>query len=185
MAGCRTAPDTETQKPEVPVVSEKVEEPWGYSRPDNYFDIDAWRKNPMQAMTAVPGKDNLVLTEHSVGADEDTNYVQVTLTNNGPKEVFVLPITPVYYQFQAKLVPDGTVESLVTLPPVDPPLPNESTLVKLYPRNSISAIFGLKKSWRRQNATYRVIAFGQMELMVDGEPTLVPFDVKSIWAPGK
>jgi hypothetical protein len=166
-------------------VSEKVDEPWGHSRPDNYFDIDAWRKNPMQALTPIPGKDGLVLTEHSVGADEDTNYVQVTLTNNGPKEVFVLPITPMHYQFQAKLVPDGTVEALVALPPVDPPLPDESTLVKLYPRNSISAIFGLKKSWRRKNATYRVIAFGQMQLMVDGKPTLVPFDVKSNWSPGK
>src|SRR5688500_6961752 len=92
LAGCQTAPDTETKKPEVPVTSEKVEEPWGYSRPDNYFDIDAWRKNPNQAMTPVSDKDNLVLTEHPIGSDEDTNYVQVTLTNNGPKEVFVLPI---------------------------------------------------------------------------------------------
>ena len=184
LSGCQQ-PDAQAPKSQSQVETVNVEEPWGYSRPDNYYDIDGWRKSPIETVTPVVGKDTLVLTEHTVGADEDTRYVQVTLTNNGSEIALVLPITPWYYQFQAKLVADGSVEALVPLPPVDPPLANEGTIVRLYPRNSISAVFGLKKSWRRKNATYRVVGYGNMQVTLNGKSTIVPFDVKSIWSPGK
>ncbi|MEO7453956.1 MAG: hypothetical protein ABIV13_04250 [Fimbriimonadales bacterium] len=141
----------------------------------------------MEEVQPITGADKLSLTLTSYGTldesvlnDPDSVFWEITIANNGSSAEWVMPIQPYNYHLEIKL-PDGTVESLFNAPPIDYPMPNEKTLVRLYPRNSLSAIVAVKKNWRKQNASYRVIVNNFMELTVGGRPQLVPFRLESTW----
>lgn len=102
--------------------------------------------------------EKLSLTLQSIGDDSDKHYVRVTLTNNGPKPVLVVPIQPIIYNFERKNA-DGSEQNLMPIPPIDYMF-DEETLVRLYPDNSLTADFAFDKSWILEDADYKVVVYG-------------------------
>jgi hypothetical protein len=89
------------------------------------------------------------------GETPDTVLALVTITNHGSESVLVFPIDPVKYMLVKK-----DERTVIATPLWDPPMPNESEMVNLYPRNVMAGAMVFPRKAVKEAGPVRVSVFG-------------------------